>query len=74
MKTVVLAMLFGCVVHSPAREAEIVEPSAAAAYLDGRMGWWAAWPRQLAIRNVLRLVPHFPAVCSGAACASYRAR
>jgi squalene-hopene/tetraprenyl-beta-curcumene cyclase len=44
MKTLVLAMLFCCVVHSQPERAKSWDPQAAAAYLDGRMGWWAAWP------------------------------
>ena len=44
MKTVVLAILFGCVVHSQPERPKSWNPQAAAAYLDGRMGWWAAWP------------------------------
>jgi squalene-hopene/tetraprenyl-beta-curcumene cyclase len=37
-------MLFGCVVHSQPESAKSWNAQAAAAYLDGRMAWWAAWP------------------------------
>ena len=44
MKIVALAILFGSVVHSQPESPKSWNPQAAAAYLDGRMGWWAAWP------------------------------
>ena len=44
MKALVLTMLFGCVVHSQPESAKSWNAQAAAAYLDGRMAWWAAWP------------------------------
>ena len=44
MKTILLTVLFACAVHLRAGDAKSWDPKAAAAYLDGRMGWWAAWP------------------------------
>src|SRR5437879_6171922 len=50
MKTVelailgILAMRFGGVAQAQAGDAKSWDRQAAGAYLDGRMGWWAAWP------------------------------
>jgi squalene-hopene/tetraprenyl-beta-curcumene cyclase len=43
MKTLILAILFGSAIH--ADDAKSWNPQTAAAYLDDRMGWWAAWPQ-----------------------------
>ncbi len=44
MKTVVLAMLFASVTQAQTADAPSWNRQSAAAYLDGRMAWWAAWP------------------------------
>jgi len=44
MKTILLAALFGCAWLCQAGDTKSWSPQAAATYLDGRMGWWAAWP------------------------------
>jgi squalene-hopene/tetraprenyl-beta-curcumene cyclase len=44
MKTVLLAILFGCLAQSQTGGAKPWNRQSAAAYLDGRMGWWAGWP------------------------------
>lgn len=44
MKTIGLALLLGCSLHLQAGDTKSWNPQAAAAYLDGRMGWWAGWP------------------------------
>jgi squalene-hopene/tetraprenyl-beta-curcumene cyclase len=43
MKTFVLALAFACVLPAQNSGAKSWDPKAAAAYLDGRMAWWAAW-------------------------------
>jgi squalene-hopene/tetraprenyl-beta-curcumene cyclase len=43
MKTILL-VLIGCALPACAADAKSWNPQAAAGYLDGRMGWWAAWP------------------------------
>ena len=42
MKAIVL-LLIGCAVPAGAADAKSWDAKAAAGYLDGRMGWWAAW-------------------------------
>ena len=44
MKTVLLAMLFGCAMQAQPNDASSWKAQSAATYLDGRMAWWAAWP------------------------------
>jgi squalene-hopene/tetraprenyl-beta-curcumene cyclase len=42
-KTVLFVVAFGCALPALAADAKSWDPKAAAAYLDGRMDWWAAW-------------------------------
>jgi squalene-hopene/tetraprenyl-beta-curcumene cyclase len=44
MKTILLTILFGCALQAQTGETKSWDRQAAAAYLDGRMGWWAEWP------------------------------
>src|ERR1035438_8052835 len=44
MKTILLAISFLCAWQAQAGDAKSWDRKAAAAYLDGRMAWWAAWP------------------------------
>ena len=44
MKTVVLAISFLFVWQAQAGDTKSWDPKGAAAYLDGRMNWWANWP------------------------------
>jgi squalene-hopene/tetraprenyl-beta-curcumene cyclase len=44
MKTILLTILYGCALQAQTGDAKSWDRQAAAAYLDGRMGWWAAWP------------------------------
>jgi squalene-hopene/tetraprenyl-beta-curcumene cyclase len=44
MKTILLAMLCGCALQAQPGDTKVWDRQAAAAYLDGRMGWWAGWP------------------------------
>ena len=44
MKTVLLAISFLCASQAQAGDAKSWDRKAAAAYLDGRMSWWASWP------------------------------
>lgn len=44
MKTVLLAVLFACTAQAQSAETKSWSRESAAAYLDGRMAWWAAWP------------------------------
>ena len=44
MKTFLLAISFLCVWPAQAGDTKSWDRKAAAAYLDGRMSWWAAWP------------------------------
>ncbi|MGO9259897.1 MAG: hypothetical protein ACLQU1_26840 [Bryobacteraceae bacterium] len=44
MKTILLAILFGCAAQAQTGDAKSWNRQAAAAYLDERMGWWTTWP------------------------------
>ena len=44
MKTILLTTLFGCALQAQTGDTKSWDRQAAAAYLDGRMGWWAGWP------------------------------
>jgi squalene-hopene/tetraprenyl-beta-curcumene cyclase len=44
MKTILLAISFLCAWQAQAGDAKSWDRKAAAAYLDGRMGWWETWP------------------------------
>jgi len=44
MKAVLLAISFLCASQAQAGDAKSWDRKAAAAYLDGRMSWWASWP------------------------------
>jgi len=44
MKTILLAISFFCAWQAQAGDAKSWDRKAAAAYLDGRMNWWATWP------------------------------
>jgi squalene-hopene/tetraprenyl-beta-curcumene cyclase len=44
MKTILLGILFGCAAHAQDGNVKSWDRQAAAAYLDGRMGWWTTWP------------------------------
>jgi len=44
MKTTLLAILFLSAAQAQTGGTKPWDPKAAAAYLDGRMAWWAAWP------------------------------
>jgi len=44
MKIIVLAIVSRCVAQAQADNRKSWDRQAARAYLDGRMGWWAAWP------------------------------
>jgi squalene-hopene/tetraprenyl-beta-curcumene cyclase len=44
MKTILLAMLLACAAQAQTTNAKTWNRETAAAYLDGRMAWWAAWP------------------------------
>lgn len=43
MKTILVAILFGCAAQAYAADAKTWDRQAAAAYLDGRMDWWSTW-------------------------------
>ena len=43
MRAIVLAVLFGCALQAQTGEQKSWNRQSAAGYLDGRMGWWAAW-------------------------------
>ena len=43
MKAVLFVVAFGCAFPALAADAKSWDPKAAAAYLDGRMDWWASW-------------------------------
>ncbi len=44
MKTILLTILFGCALQAQTGDTKPWDRQAAAAYLDGRMGWWVGWP------------------------------
>jgi squalene-hopene/tetraprenyl-beta-curcumene cyclase len=44
MKTILLALLFLCVGQAQGSDTNSWNRQSAAAYLDGRMAWWAGWP------------------------------
>lgn len=44
MKLALVAILFGCAAQAQTGGANSWNRQSAAAYLDGRMGWWASWP------------------------------
>lgn len=44
MKTILLTTLSLCAVQAQAGDSKSWDRKAAAAYLDGRMGWWESWP------------------------------
>jgi squalene-hopene/tetraprenyl-beta-curcumene cyclase len=44
MKTILLAVSFLCAWQAQVGDARTWDRKAAAAYLDGRMSWWASWP------------------------------
>ena len=43
MKTILVAILFGCAAQAQAADAKSWDSKAAAAYLDYRMDWWSTW-------------------------------
>ncbi len=44
MRTILLTMLLACAAQAQTTNAKTWNRESAAAYLDGRMAWWAAWP------------------------------
>jgi len=44
MRTIFLTILIGCALQAQTVATGNWDRQAAAAYLDGRMGWWASWP------------------------------